>query len=152
MTHDRSKSPDQQPADNDAERNDGLAALDLLDLPATLYKVMQLMLRHLELDYAQLWDFVKSLPEAERLTRAELDDALHNLIEQHWLLHGEDDQPHVYRVNFRRKIGNVRSTFTPQTKRGTTVSHGIWDALDAESTPKRINLDSKDDDSHSDQG
>jgi hypothetical protein len=117
-----------------SEQDDGLAAVDLLELPAALYRIMRLMLRHVEMDFAQLWDMVEKLPEAERLTRAEVEEALHSLIEQRWLIKTDTANLTTYRVNFRRKIGNVRNAFTPRTKKDRSLPQRIWDALDGPPT------------------
>jgi hypothetical protein len=116
-----------------SEQDDGLAALDLLELPTALYRIMRLMLRHVEMDFVQLWKVIEALPEAERLTRAEVEEALRALIEQHWLIKTDTANLPTYRVNFRRKIGNVRSGFTPRAKKGRSLPQGIWDALDGPS-------------------
>ena len=130
---------------DESGQDDGLAALDLLELPVTLYSVMRLMLRHVEMDFARLWESIESLPEAERLTRPEAEEALRVLIEQHWLVQIENAGQTIYRVNFRRKIANVRSEFTPRKKTGSLLSSGIWDALDAKPKQKRLSLDSDED-------
>ena len=130
---------------DESGQDDGLAALDLLELPVTLYSVMRLMLRHVEMDFAQLWKAIEALPEAERLSKAEAEEALRMLIEQHWLVKVDGATQTSYRVNFRRKIANVRSGFTPRKKTGSLLPTGIWDALDANPKQKRLSLDSDDD-------
>ncbi len=124
------------PSGGQSEQNDqdnGLAAIDLLELPTALYRIMRLMLRHVEMDFAQLWKVIEALPEAERLTKAEAEEALRSLIEQHWLIKTDMANLTTYRVNFRRKIGNVHSAFTPRAKKGRSLPQGIWDALDGPS-------------------
>jgi hypothetical protein len=127
----------------DGEQDDGLAALDLLELPAALYRIMRLMLRRIEMDLAQLWELIESLPEEERLTRAEVEEALRSLIEQRLLEKTDGTGPATYKVNFRRKIGNARSPFPPRTRKGSHLPQGIWDALDSAS-PKSPLPDSDD--------
>ena len=131
--------------DDSGGQDDGLAALDLLELPVTLYSIMRLMLRSVEMDFAQLWQAIETLPEAERLTKAETEEALRMLIEQHWLVKVEDAAQTIYRVNFRRKIANVRNSFLPRKKTGSLLPSGIWEALDSKPKKKRLSLDSDDD-------
>lgn len=128
----------------ESEQDDGLAALDLLELPAALYRIMRLMLRHVEMDFAQLWKVIEALPEAERLTRAEVEEALRSLIEQRWLTRTDGTDQTTYKVNFRRKIGNVRSAFTARTRKGSALPKGIWEALDSPPKKKSQSLDSDD--------
>ena len=126
-----------------SEQDDGLAALDILELSAALYRIMRLMLRHIEMDFAQLWKLIESLPEDERLTRAEVEEALRSLIEQRLLEKTDGTAPTTYKVNFRRKTGNIDDTVTPRISKGRRLPQGIWDALDS-SSPKSISPDPDD--------
>ena len=96
----------------------GITALDLAELPPVLRKIMRLMLRELQLDRPQLTDAVASLPEAERLSPKELEQALEVLTRQAWLTRiGQGDKA-IYKVNLRRKAGS-------------TLAGGIWNTLDS---------------------
>src|ERR1051326_4039818 len=99
------------------EPDSGLSVLDFGDLPSTQRKTMRLMLRQREVTYPDLCQVVDALPEAERLTRSELDDALKNLTEQQWLIRS-GEAPVIYKVNFRR---------------GTrpALARDIWNVLDS---------------------
>lgn len=95
----------------------GITALDLADLPPALRKIMRLMLRELELSYLQLTEAVAALPEAERLSHKDLDEALGVLTNQGWLIRIGQGGKAIYKVNLRRKAGS-------------TIATGIWNSLD----------------------
>ena len=95
----------------------GITALDLADLPPTLRKIMRLMLRELQLNYPQLTEAVAALPEKERLSNKDLDDALETLSTQGWLIRIGQGEKAIYKVNLRRKAGSK-------------LASGVWNALD----------------------
>jgi hypothetical protein len=96
----------------------GITALDLADLPASLRKVMRLMLRELQLSHAQLQEAVAALPEAERLPPAEVDQVLEVLTRQSWLIRIGQAEKAIYKVNLRKKAGSG-------------LAGGVWDNLDS---------------------
>ena len=96
----------------------GLSMLDLVGLPPAQRTLMRLMLRQPDISYAELAQALAGLPEADRLSPAELDETLDALLQQQFLLRSARDQDATFRVSHRR---NARST------RRTT----IWDALDS---------------------
>lgn len=98
-----------------------LSVLDIADLPPTQRKIMRLILRKVEMTYKELCAAVEALPEVERLSRAELDQALQTLSQNRWLLRAEKDQVASYRVNLRR---NVQETETLKPER-----RSVWQAL-----------------------
>jgi hypothetical protein len=100
------------------QQEGGITPLDLAGLPPALRKIMRLMLRELQMNLPALRETVESMPEKERLTRDELQNALSTLTEQAWLIRiGEGDKA-IYKVNLRRKSGS-------------TLAAGIWSSLDA---------------------
>src|SRR5579859_401087 len=68
---------------------EGLSVLDLAALPSAQLRVMRVLLRGVELSYEALCDAIDTLPQAERLSRPELDATLGVLIEQQWLIRVE---------------------------------------------------------------
>ncbi|MGZ6347555.1 MAG: hypothetical protein ACXWNC_08335 [Anaerolineales bacterium] len=96
----------------------GITALDLAELPPALRKIMRLMLRELELNYPQLLETLRSLPDTERMQPKELDEALEVLTRQSWLIRIGEGKKAIYKVNLRRKTGS-------------TLANGIWNTLDA---------------------
>ena len=98
-------------------REGGLSILDLDGLLAQR-TITRLMLRQPDISYAELAQALAGLPEADRLSPAELDETLDALLQQQFLLRSARDQDATFRVSHRR---NARST------RRTT----IWDALDS---------------------
>jgi hypothetical protein len=103
---------------NDKQKEGGITALDLADLPPALRKIMRLMLRQIQMNYPELCEVMEKMPEEQRLSRSDLDEALKTLSQQAWLLQvGEGDKA-VYKVNLRRKAGS-------------TLASGIWSELDA---------------------
>ena len=103
---------------NDKQKEGGITALDLADLPPALRKIMRLMLRQLQMDYPQLCEAMEKMPEDERLSRADLDNALKTLSQQAWLIQIGEGERAIYKVNLRRKAGS-------------TLASGIWQSLDA---------------------
>jgi hypothetical protein len=114
----------------DQERNDGITALDLMDLPPAHYRVMRLMLRRGEMNYLQLGEANIAQPEGDRLSQVELDEALKSLCDQRWLIQQGEGQTLTYKLNLRRKVSNALSTFAKRNQASSTLSKSIWDALD----------------------
>ncbi len=102
----------------DKKQEGGITALDLADLPPALRKIMRLMLRQLELTYPQLVDAMSKMPEGEKLSQQELDEALDTLSKQFWLMRFGEGNRATYKVNLRRKAGSSLST-------------NIWASLDS---------------------
>lgn len=103
---------------DDKQKEGGITALDLADLPPALRKIMRLMLRQLQLNHPQLCDALEKLSEGERLSQSDLDVALHTLAQQAWLIKIGEGERAIYKVNLRRKAGS-------------TLASGIWQSLDA---------------------
>ena len=102
----------------DKQQEGGITALDLVDLPPALRKIMRLMLRELQMTYPRLCEAMDAMPEQERLTRNGLDDALSTLTQQSWLLRIGEGAKAIYKVNLRRR-------------EGSKLASGIWSALDS---------------------
>ena len=102
----------------DKKQEGGITALDLADLPPALRKIMRLMLRQLEMTYPQLVEAMSNMPEAEKLSQQDLDEALNTLSKQFWLMRFGEGSRATYKVNLRRKAGS-------------TLSTNIWASLDA---------------------
>ena len=102
----------------DKRKEGGITVLDLADLPPALRKIMKLMLRQLQMNYPQLVTTIEQLPEDERLTRDNLDEALERLVEQAWLVQIGEGERAIYKVNLRRKAGSK-------------LGESIWQNLDA---------------------
>jgi hypothetical protein len=104
---------------DDKRKEGGITVLDLADLPPALRKIMLLMLRQLQMNYAQLVEAIdRQLPEGERLTGTDLDEALKKLSEQAWLIQIGEGERAVYKVNLRRRAGS-------------NLSETIWQNLDS---------------------
>ena len=103
---------------DDKHKEGGITVLDLADLPPALRKIMKLMLRQLQMNYPQLVTTIEQLPEDERLTRDNLDEALERLVEQAWLVQIGEGERAIYKVNLRRKAGSK-------------LGESIWQNLDA---------------------
>lgn len=101
----------------DKQKEGGITPLDLADLPPALRKIMRLMLRELQMNYPRLREVMESVPEAERLSRDELDAALSSLTEQFWLIRIGTGGKAIYKVNLRRK-------------EGSKLAAGLWTKLD----------------------
>jgi len=101
----------------DSQKDGGISPLDLVKLPPSLRKIMRLMLRELQMSYPRMCEVMDSMPEQDRLTHAELDEALSTLTEQFWLIRIGEKEKAIYKVNLRRRAGS-------------TLMAGIWSALD----------------------
>jgi hypothetical protein len=100
------------------EKEGGISALDLASLPPSLRRIMRTMLREVELTHPEIVDAMNSVPEADRLSESELDEALASLTQQGWLIKLGVDALVTYKVNLRRKAGSG-------------LTSGIWSALDS---------------------
>lgn len=101
----------------DKQKEGGITPLDLADLSPTLRKIMRLMLRELQMNYPRLCEVMESVPEAERLSREDLDEALSSLTDQFWLTRIGAGEKAIYKVNLRRK-------------EGSKLAAGLWSKLD----------------------
>ncbi|HZB95477.1 MAG TPA: hypothetical protein VE268_05930 [Herpetosiphonaceae bacterium] len=99
-------------------REGGLSILDLESLPPAQRKIMRLIMRKTEISYTDLSQAFASMPGADHLSQAELDETLDALIQQQFLVRSDGDQAITFRVNHRH---NSRST----------LRTNIWDALDS---------------------
>jgi hypothetical protein len=99
-------------------QKDGISPMDLAALPPLLRKVMRYMLREYEMSYSEICQWAKELPEEERPSQADLDQALEVLSKQFWLIkRGEGDRVR-YQANLRRKAGSK-------------LEQGAWNVLDS---------------------
>jgi hypothetical protein len=100
------------------EKEGGISALDLATLPPSLRRIMRTMLREVELTHPEIVEAMNTVPEADRLSNSELDEALATLTKQGWLIQLGVDAVITYKVNLRRKAGSG-------------LTSGIWSALDS---------------------
>lgn len=103
---------------DDKRKEGGIHILDLAELPPALRKIMRLMLRQIYMSYTQLHKEIELLPESERLTHANLDEALKKLSDQAWLIQIGAGERAIYKVNLRRRAGS-------------NLSKTIWQNLDS---------------------
>jgi len=89
------------------KRENGISALELIDLPPNLRRIMKMMLREVVMKYTHLLQANAELPAANRMTPNELDEALKALVEQNWLIANGEGEFLSYRVNLRRKAGSA---------------------------------------------
>lgn len=101
----------------DKQQEGGITPLDLAGLPPALRRIMRLMLRELQMTHPRLCEAMDSMPEADRLTRDDLQDTLSTLTQQSWLIRIGEGEKAIYKVNLRRRAGS-------------TLASGIWSSLD----------------------
>ena len=89
------------------KREHGISALELMDLPPNLRRIMKMMLREVVMKYIHITQAVAAFPEANRMSQGELDTGLKTLVEQNWLIASGDGEFLSYRVNLRRKAGSA---------------------------------------------
>ena len=100
------------------KREQGISALELMDLPPNLRRIMKMMLREVVMKYIHITQAVAAFPEANRMSQGELDAGLKTLVEQNWLIASGDGEFLSYRVNLRRKAGSA-------------LDQDIWAALNS---------------------
>jgi hypothetical protein len=100
------------------KQEEGISAGDIAQLPPALRKIMRMLLREIEMTYAAICAAMEALPEADRLSRKELDQALDTLTVQNWLIRRGEGEGLNYTVNLRRKAGSQ-------------LGLNFWNALDA---------------------
>ena len=98
------------------KREEGISPLDLVDLPPELRRIMRMMLREVLMKYSDLCEAVESMPESQRMSGADLDAALDELVRQNWLVRYGDGELVSYKVNLRRRAGSQ-------------LDQDIWSAL-----------------------
>lgn len=98
-------------------QEDGISPLDLAALPPLLRKIMRYMLREYEMLYTEICEWVAGLPDAERPSQTELDEALAILTKQFWLIRRGEGERVRYQANLRRKAGSK-------------LAQGVWNVLD----------------------
>jgi hypothetical protein len=84
----------------------GISAIDIASLPPTLRKIMRLMLRENEMAYTAIREAVEAMAEADRISPADLSEALNTLTAESWLIRLGQEDAVTYRVNLRRKAGS----------------------------------------------
>jgi hypothetical protein len=67
--------------------------------------------------YTEICQWAAELPEGERPSQAELDQALEVLTKQFWLIKRGEGERVRYQANLRRKAGSK-------------LAQGVWNALD----------------------
>ena len=100
------------------KQEEGITAGDIAELPPALRKIMRMMLREVEMTYTAICAAMEATPAAERLSRADLDQALKTLTGQNWLICRGEGEHLNYTVNLRRKAGSQ-------------LGMNFWNALDA---------------------
>jgi hypothetical protein len=100
---------------------DYLNVLDIANLPPTQRKIMRLILRKVEMTYTEVCAAVEALPEADCVSRADLDQVLQALTQERWLVRTDKELFPSFRANLRR---NVTERETPKRER-----RNIWEVL-----------------------
>ena len=102
----------QSQLDEKAKEGGGISAGDIAKLAPPLRRIMRLMLVELELSLPDMLKAIEGLPEAQRLSQTELDEALATLTREGWLIQMGEEKI-TYRVNLAGK-------------RGSDTTAGIW--------------------------
>jgi hypothetical protein len=100
------------------QQDTGISTMDLANLPPVQRRIMRILLRELQMTYPDLRDRVAELPEKDRFSVPELDEALDTLSKQQWLIRLGEDQLITYKVNLKRKAGSA-------------LAAGLWSNLNA---------------------
>lgn len=97
----------------------GMNTYELPHMPENQRRVMRVIMRKREIAYKELIDALHALPDAERMTRKEVDEALGQLSQEGHILIVLDGKETTYKPNLRRKSGR------------NLMIKGIWDVLDS---------------------
>ncbi|MBN1428902.1 MAG: hypothetical protein JXB07_11000 [Anaerolineae bacterium] len=84
-----------------------LSTLDLMSLPSSVRRVVNLMLRKVKASSKDLRQAVADLPEGKRLSPDELDEILDALCQVGWLAQEQSGDETIYRVNLSPKPGTA---------------------------------------------
>ena len=105
----------------------GLSVLDLASLSPLELRIMRVLLREVELGYADLCSTLERLPAAEQMSRQQIDETITQLVDTRWLMLNDG----LYRVNLARKSTRNVSDFAPPRQRtsGSTLRN-IWDSIE----------------------
>lgn len=90
----------------------GMSTLDLLGGTPAVNRVVRFMLQKNRMTYQELCDAVDQLPENKRLSRADLDAALEELINREWLSREGEGAQAIYQVVLRPKVSSAEQFHT----------------------------------------
>lgn len=86
---------------------EALSTLDLMSLPPSVRRIINLMLRKYKLSYPDLCKTVADLPENKRLSQIELDEILDALCQVGWLDREQSGDMTIYKVSLDPKSGTM---------------------------------------------
>ena len=86
---------------------EALSTLDLMSLPSSVRRVINVMLRKVRIPYPDLLKAVSELPEDKRLNQAELDEILDALCQIGWLDQEQSGDIMTYKVSLNPKPGSI---------------------------------------------
>lgn len=119
--------------DDNQNQSDGVSTLDLMSMSVPIRRIVRLMLRHRALTYGEIIAKLDELPEGKRLTPEEVEPALHDLCDLHWLERTDDGETVSYSVLIKPKEGSETSRAGDRDSSGRQPSHtmqDLWDAVD----------------------
>jgi hypothetical protein len=86
---------------------EALSTLDLMSLPPSVRRIINLMLRKYQISYPDLCKTVADLPENKRLSQIELDEILDALCQVGWLDREQSGDVMTYKVSLDPKPDTV---------------------------------------------
>ncbi|MFW5943126.1 MAG: hypothetical protein ACOCXI_15085 [Chloroflexota bacterium] len=96
----------------------GISAWEITRLSPSLRAIVRALLREVELTYPELCRRLQAAPAGEgQMSRAELDEALQQLLNRAWIVRMGQQESTTYRVNLQRR-------------RGTRLSASLWEQLE----------------------
>jgi hypothetical protein len=121
----------------------GLSVFDLLDLSRSQTSVLRLIMRKVAVSLPDLHKAAQALPERERLSPAEADQVLGELLAQKYIIRTERAGQHVYRVQSRRRSARDLTRVPRRIAGGVTfqdISNILSDIPDSSRYWKRGSL------------
>lgn len=89
-----------------AAETTGISPLHLRDLQPELRRIMRLLLREIEMTYAEIQAEAQNWPEDQQLNGDDLHHALNELTKQNWLIRMGEGEIITYKVNLRRRAAS----------------------------------------------
>lgn len=125
-----SRLQDKMPPEDDSNRVAAMASL-----PPDQRKLMRMLLREGEaMKYTAIWETVEAMPEADRMSRDDLDATLADLASEGWVIRMGEGDSLAYEANLGYKPPS-------------NLSHAIWSTLGSKIQQSKSLREASEDDS-----
>lgn len=108
----------------------GLNLLDLAASPAESILIVQIILKKVNANQAELWDEISQLPPSKQMDRKTFDETLSGLVESKWLWKTGEGESAVYSGRLKRQTSRLHIPMSIAQKIGA-ASTSTWQMLEA---------------------